>query len=189
MFPAFAGQAARSLGSWRPRSGCWRPASWRGRAGQPSGDTGWGAVLFAANCWLELAGLAIFAAHVLGRGGDLEGWSAERRDAAVLAVPAGRCAVVRDPGRAGSVVDHRARSRWRAGDPTERDAVLVFTQFFSVHRMFILGVGLRAFPTFFAAGPLSVSRVRTAFVLTQAGLVTVVAISVWRARASSMWRG
>jgi hypothetical protein len=39
--------------------------------------------------------------------------------------------------------------------------------------MFILGVGLRAFPTFFAAGPLPRGQALAAFVLTQVGTVAV----------------
>lgn len=39
--------------------------------------------------------------------------------------------------------------------------------------MFILGVGLRAFPTFCAPGPLPSRRALAAFVLTQAGIVAV----------------
>jgi hypothetical protein len=50
--------------------------------------------------------------------------------------------------------------------------LLVLLQFFGFHLMFILGVGVRSFPIFFAMPRLTARAVRVPFALTQFGLVT-----------------
>lgn len=144
-------------------------------AGQPVADTSWGAVLFLVSPWLELAGLALFAVNVLAlalhasRGGPPY-WLFIGSGAMWFVVQAALAAWwVTSTVRAGGTVV-----------PVERDSVIVFLQFFGVHLMFILGVGLRAFPTFFAAGPLPASQVRAAWTMCQLGIASVAAVGVGR---------
>ena len=175
MFPAFAGRPL-------PLPSLVAPSFWLvatgviARAvGQPVSDAAWGRALFLASPWLEVAGLALFAANVLK-----------------LALPASRGGPAYWPfiaaGAIWFVVQGVLATWWvttaaSAGGTVlavERNSVLVFLQFFGVHLMFILGVALRAFPTFFAAGALPASQVRVAWALCQAGIATVVAVGVAR---------
>lgn len=176
MLPAFAG---------RPMPYPWliAPSFWAlalgiiaRTVGQPIADLEAGALLFGASGWLELVGVAMFAANVLRLGvpalqGGPPYWAFIVAGASWFVVMAALnaawvTALVLD---GGTVL------------PVERDSVVVFLQFFGVHLTFILGVGLRAFPIFFAAAPLHAWRVRAASALMQVGIGAVVLAGVARA--------
>lgn len=176
MLPAFAGRAM-------PFPRLVLPSFWALAAGilaraigQPIADRDVGALLFVASGWLELAGLGLYAANV---------WR--------LAIPAARTGpaywLFFVAGVGWFLVQGTLSALWitaLVGEggtvlPVARDAAVLFVQFFGVHLMFILGVGLRAFPTFFAVPPPGAGRVRAAFALIQVGIVAVVVVSVARA--------
>ncbi len=177
MLPAFAGRPL-------PHPALVVPSFWLlalgvvGRAaGQPVSGSPWGAAVFVASAWAELAGVGRCAATVLG--------------VAVPAVRSGRAPYwpFLAAGTVWFVVQAALGALWitalvREGGtviPVARNAPLLFLQFFGVHLMFILGVGLRAFPTFFAAGPLPASAVQRAFRATQLGTACVLAGGIARA--------
>ena len=62
-----------------------------------------------------------------------------------------------------------------------RNAVLLFLQFFGFHLMFILGVGLRALPTFFGRDLPSTRHALAAFALIQVAIALTTAAFAWRA--------
>jgi hypothetical protein len=65
--------------------------------------------------------------------------------------------------------------------PNSRNAVLLFLQFFGFHLMFILGVGLRALPTFFGRDLPSTRHALAAFALIQVAIALTTAAFAWRA--------
>ncbi|MCC6238017.1 MAG: NnrS family protein [Dehalococcoidia bacterium] len=175
IFPAWAGRPVPSPALVVPSFWLVATGVIARAAGQPVADIPWGAALFVASAWLELAGLVLFAINVLR-----------------LVLPASRGGAAYWPfiaaGATWFVVQAALGAWWvtatvREGGtvlPVARDSVVVFLQFFGVHVMFILGVGLRAFPTFFAAGALPTSQVRAAWVLAQLGITTVAAVGIAR---------
>jgi uncharacterized protein involved in response to NO len=180
MLPAFAGTALPYPRLVKPSFIALSLGVLARAAGQPLADVeafGW---LLAASGWLELAGLAMFATNVLRLalpqvGSGPRYW--------LFFVAGGTWFVTQ--AALGAVWLTQLVAAGGTVLPAERNGALVFLQFFGVHLMFILGVGLRAFPTFFAAGPLPSRRVIAAFALTQAGTLAVVASHLARVYGTS----
>ncbi|MEX2229842.1 MAG: hypothetical protein WEB13_09425 [Dehalococcoidia bacterium] len=137
-------------------------------AGQPAADQPLFAALLAAGAWAELAGAACFAANVLAM--TPRGIRAHEPFALFFS--------------AGAVwfVAQAALGAWWLSDlalsgqtvlRADRSLLLVTLQFFGFHLMFILGVGIRSFPVFFAARRPSFRAVAAAFSVTQVGLVLI----------------
>lgn len=62
--------------------------------------------------------------------------------------------------------------------PPDRDHLLIFLQLFGFHLVFILGVAVRAFPTFFARPHITVNGIAVPFWGVQAGLTALVAATL-----------
>lgn len=134
--------------------------------GQPAAarDGLW--VLMAAGAWLEVAGAACFAVNVVATLRPL------RADPAVPFFLAGTAWFLVQAVLGGWWVTGAAAARV-ASIPPSQDELLVLQQLFGFHLLFILGVGVRSFPVFFAMPRLTVRSVMPPFVLAQAGLLAV----------------
>ncbi|MDA1147545.1 MAG: NnrS family protein [Chloroflexi bacterium] len=133
--------------------------------GQPVADVEAFAVLMALSGWMELAGIACFAAIILGTAGP----AVRRGDPSALLFTAGGLWFL-------VAAIHNAvwlTELWQndrtilAGD---RDEAILLLQFFGLHLMFIFAVGLRTFPVFFAATRRGPRPQRAAIALAQVGL-------------------
>jgi hypothetical protein len=142
-------------------------------AGQPAADQALPGVLLVAGAWAELAGALCFAAIVFA-----------------MAWPAARARELYAPfflaGAAWFLVQAALGALWltalaRDGQTVlsgTRDGALVELQFFGFHLMFILGVGIRTFPVFFAARRPGWRAVAPVFALIQVALVALTAARV-----------
>jgi hypothetical protein len=135
--------------------------------GQPSaaGHTAF-AVLMSAGACLELLGAACFAVNIYA---TLRPFP--RHDAAALFFTAGAAWFLVQAllGAWWVVVAAYDRSTLLSPAP---NGLLVLLQFFGFHLMFILGVGVRSFPVFFAMTRPSARMVAVPFALTQVGLAS-----------------
>lgn len=150
---------------------------------QPVADIGAFSILLGASGWLELAGLGCFAWNVVATG-----WPAARAgEPSALFMVAGAIWFAGQAAFAAVWLTELAldgQSILRS----DRNAVLVFIQFFGVHLMFILGVGLRSFPTFFAARQPNHRAVLGAWVLLQIALFSIVLARLLRVLAArQLW--
>lgn len=169
LLPGFAGRALPYPRLVRPSLVALALGVLARAAGQPLADIDGFARVMVASGWLELAGLLLFAANVLRLGVPQLG----RGPRYWWFLVTGAIWFVTQ-GALGAVWLTELAAEGGTILSAERGGTLVFLLFFGVHLMFILGVGLRAFPTFFAAGPLPPRRALAAYGLTQAGTLAVV---------------
>lgn len=139
-------------------------------AGQPAADHALFAGLLAAGAWAELAGTLCYAANVLA----LTPRGIRAREPFALFFSAGAIWFVAQAALGAWWLTDLAVARGTILH-ADRSALLVTLQFFGFHLMFILGVGIRTFPVFFAARRPSFRAVAAAFSITQAGLLLITA--------------
>ena len=141
--------------------------------GQPVADVGFFGALMAASGWLELAGVVCFVLIILGTTGTAR----RRGDPTALLFSAGASWFL----VAALLNAVWLTELWQdeetvlAGD---RGSAILLPMFFGVHLMFIFGVGLRAFPVFFAATRSGARPQQAAIALAQLGLVLAMLAAV-----------
>ncbi len=145
--------------------------------GQPAAARDAFAALMAAGAWLECAGAACVAVNIIATLRPL------RADPAAPFFLAGVGWFFVQALLGAWWVTSAATERATV-IPAARDGLLVLQQLFGFHLMFILGVGVRSFPVFFAMPRLSIRAVTPPFVLAQVGLLAVTLASM--SGASSM---
>jgi hypothetical protein len=150
-------------------------------AGQPAADHALPAVLLALGAWAELAGALCFGAIVVAMA-----WPAMReRELYAPFFLAGAVWFVVQAALGALWLTQAARAGQTVLDAT-RDGTLIDLQFFGLHLMFILGVGLRTFPVFFAAARPRWRPVLAAWALVQVALVLLTATRVVAASGGGM---
>ena len=137
---------------------------------QPVGDIGAFSALLGASGWIELAGIGCFALNVVATA-----WPATRAgEPYALFFTAGAIWFAVQAALGAAWLTELAVDG-RSVLPGDRDGALIFLQLFGVHLMFIFGVGLRAFPTFFGADVPNRRALLAAYALLQATLLTTLA--------------